>query len=130
MNIHPTEISALDRLALKLSDAKIEADAVELSADQEELLLSAGGCELAKVPGAQNWIEKNSVHKGLPEYIKSIACALVRDHKFDISRAIATAVSRVKAWAVSPKTHPDTKAKAAAAISEWNAMRSGSKAKK
>lgn len=130
MNIQPTEISALDRLAIKLSDAKLEADAVELSADQDELLLSAGGCDLSKVPGAQNWIEKNPVHKGLPEYIKSIACALVRDHGFTISRAIATAVSRVKVWAVSPNTKPDTKAKAAAAISEWNAMRAGSHAKK
>lgn len=125
-----SKTSAIDRLAIQLSDAQLQEDVVELSAEQEIALAAGGGCELAKVPGAQNWIEKNPVHKGLPNYIKEIACALIRDHGFTISHAIATAVSRVKVWAVSPETKPDTKAKAAAAIAQWESMRAGAHAKK
>lgn len=122
--------SVLDSMARKLSDLQLAADAVEIPEELELKLAAGGGCDLSKVPGAQNWIEKNSAHKGLPAYIKSIACALVRDHGFSISHAIATAVSRVKVWAVSPETHPDTKAKATAAIAQWEAMRGASKGKK
>ena len=44
------------------------------------------------------------------------------------SRAIATAISRVKVWAATSK-HADVRAKAAAAVAEWEAKRARAHAK-
>lgn len=126
MNIQPAPASALDRLAIKLTDAQLERDVVDIDSDLEIKLAAGPTCDLSRVPGANNWVEKNG---HLPTYIANIACALVRDHGFTISHAIATAVSRVKVWAVSPNTHPDTKAKAVAAIAEWTELRAKAHAK-
>lgn len=69
-------------------------------------------------------------HKGkqLPAYIQQIAQALVRDGTEE-SRAIATAVSRCKVWCAGGGgvTGP-TKAKACAAVAEWEADKAGTKA--
>lgn len=75
----------------------------------------------------KNWVE---IAGQLPPYIRAIAHALIRDHGFTVSRAIATAVSRIKAWIASPHTSPEVKAKATKALAQWEALRAKSKAKK
>jgi hypothetical protein len=76
---------------------------------------------------AFNWVEEAG---GLPAYIKEIAKSL-RERGFDESRAIATAVNAVKRWARGGPAreggeghvNPDTQAKAAAALAEWEAKK-------
>lgn len=72
-----------------------------------------------------NWVEDAG---GLPKYIEDIALALIRDHGFTRSRAIATAISRLKVFAATGK--PDTKAKAVKALAEWEALKAKNRAKK
>lgn len=75
----------------------------------------------------KNWVENAG---GLPKYIEDIAVALIRDHGFTRERAIATAVNRVKKWASGVgNVNADTRAKAAAAVAEWEAIKAKSKAK-
>jgi len=64
-------------------------------------------------------------HKGmqLPAYIQHIAKDLM-EKGMDESRAIATAVSQVKKWAAGGENvKADTRAKAAAAVAEWEALK-------
>lgn len=63
---------------------------------------------------------------GLPTFICEVARAIKRSGK-TTSQAIAIAVSRMKVWAVTGE--PDTKAKAAKALAEWEKLRAKSKAK-
>lgn len=118
-------------------DAAVEAvtelvsgmDTVSLSASDWEMVeLAVGKDSLAEKPGKNNWIEKTSDF-GLPKYIAEIAKALIRDHGFTKSRAIATAISRVKMWAATSK-NAKTKAKAAAAVAEWESLKARNKARK
>lgn len=135
---------AIDRLAIKLAGVDDLDELVmgisdeELAEDErsgwEELGLSAPQIleiklgKLERVPGKQNWLEKNAVG-GLPAYIENIADSLHRKRGMTISRAIATAVSRVKVWcAGGGGVKPDTKAKACAAVASWEAKRGKSKA--
>jgi HK97 family phage prohead protease len=65
-------------------------------------------------------------HKGmqLPAFIQHIANDLIEKRGMDESRAIATAVSQVKKWAAGGEdVKPETRAKAAAALAEWEAMK-------
>jgi hypothetical protein len=74
-----------------------------------------------------NWVEEAG---GLPAYIKEIAKSLQK-RGFDKSRAIATAINAVKRWAAGGPAreggeghvNPDTQAKAAAALAEWEAKK-------
>lgn len=87
----------------------------------------ADDSSLARKPGKEdNWVERAG---GLPKYVRMVAHALIRDHGFTTSRAIATAVNRMKRWAVSAKD-PKVKAAAAAALVEWNAKRGAARASK
>jgi len=75
----------------------------------------------------KNWVENVG---GLPAYIRQIANDLHYERGMTISRAIATAISLCKKWARGGKNvKPDTRAKAAKAIAEWEAKkaRSGGK---
>lgn len=75
----------------------------------------------------KNWVEAAG---GLPKYIEDIAYALHTRRGMSISRAIATAVSRVKMWAAGgDNVDPDTRAKAAKAVAQWEALKARSKAK-
>jgi hypothetical protein len=66
--------------------------------------------------GQQNWVDKAG---GLPAFIRAIAHALIR-HGASEDRAIATAVAACKRWAAGAgKVTAKTRAKAAAAIAEW-----------
>jgi hypothetical protein len=56
----------------------------------------------------------------LPAYVQNIAAALMRERGMDKSQAIATAVSRVKAWAAGGgNVSPEVKAAAQKAVAEW-----------
>lgn len=91
--------------------------------------LATGAYSLAEKPGKNNWIEHASDY-GLPLYIARIAKALIRSGH-PKSRAIAIAISRVKVWAAGGGgVNADTRAKAAKAVAEWEALKAKSKAKK
>ena len=84
----------------------------------------------------ENWVDKAG---GLPRYIERIAKHVHYEGGKDIGRAIQIAVGTVKRWCAggSASTHgasasgvsAATKAKACAAVAEWNAKRAKSKAK-
>lgn len=97
---------------------------LSLSADPE-LVVSLSKGLLERSPGKEdNWVEKNG---GLPPYIEEVANSLHTKRGMPISRAIATAVSRMKIWAVTGTG--ETKAKAITALSQWAALRAKNKAK-
>lgn len=109
-------MSAIEHLA----DLRLAQDIV---AAEDEVAL-AGRLDWSP---KKNWVEKAG---GLPKYIEDIALALIRDHGMDRSRAIATAVSRVKKWAAGGgDVNADTKAKAAKAVAAWEALKAKNKAK-
>lgn len=94
--------------------------------DYETILLLAGGCSLDSSP-KKNWVERSG---GLPNYICRIARAIMRGGKTK-SQAIAIAVSRVKKWAAgADDVDADTRAKAAKALAQWEALKVKNKAKK
>lgn len=83
--------------------------------------------DLERKPGKQNWVDHAG---GLPSYIERIAKHLHYEKGMSIGRAIATAVNQVKKWASGGKNvNPDTRAKAAKAVAEWEAKKVKSKAK-
>lgn len=68
-----------------------------------------------------NWVARGG---GLPHYIQHIAHDLVDQRGMDESRAIATAIAICKRWAAGGKNvSADTRAKAAAAIAEWEKLK-------
>lgn len=72
-------------------------------------------------------------HKGmqLPAYIQHIANDLMQERGMPESVAIATAISQCKKWAASGgNVHPDTRAKAAAAIAEWERLKAQAKVRR
>lgn len=97
--------------------------------DNDLIVFLAGGmgaCSLNTSPG-KNWVEKSG---GLPNYICHIARAVMKSGK-SRSSAIAIAVSRTKKWAAGgDKVNADTRAKAAKALAEWNALKAKSHAGK
>lgn len=94
--------------------------------DYETILLLAGGCSLDSSP-KKNWVERSG---GLPNYICRIARAIMRGGKSK-SQAIAIAVSRVKKWAAGgDDVDADTRAKAAKAVAQWQALKAKNKSKK
>jgi hypothetical protein len=87
--------------------------------DYEMILMLSAGCSLDSSP-KKNWVEKSG---GLPNYICKIAKAVMRSGKTK-SAAIAIAVSRVKKWAAGGgDVDADTKAKAAKALAQWEALK-------
>lgn len=83
---------------------------------------------LERVPGKQNWVDAAG---GLPDYIERIAKHLHYEQGMTIGRAIATAVSRCRVWARGGDgVSPDTQAKAARAISQWESKKKRGSVKK
>ena len=94
--------------------------------DDINLFVSFAGCSLNEKPG-HNWVEDSP--GGLPDYICRIAKAIKRTGK-TTSQAIAIAVSRVKKWAAgADDVDADTRAKAAKAVAQWEALKAGNKAR-
>ena len=120
-------------LKLQLSSGQYALDLVGLSSSDivaieqlHDAVFLAGGCTLDSSSG-KNWVEGEG---GLPEYICEIARAILRDGKMDTSRAIATAVSRCKVWcAGGGDVDADTKAKACAAIAQWEKKKASARKK-
>lgn len=69
----------------------------------------------------------------LPAYAQNIARALMRDHGYDESRAIATAINAIKRWARGDlhwgnrRIHPEVVAAARRALAEWESLRASHK---
>jgi hypothetical protein len=81
---------------------------------------------LPNKPG-HNWVEQQG---GLPEMMDCVARAIYWDGKIkDVSRAVRIAIGKVEDWASGKgKVTPQTRAKAAAAVAEWNKKRAAAKA--
>lgn len=89
--------------------------------------LATKGSTLAKTPENDNWVDYEG---GLPAYIEEIAKSLHTKRGMTVQRAIATAVSRVKKWAAGGgDVNPDTQAKAAKALAEWEKKKASSHAR-
>lgn len=84
---------------------------------------------LERSPGkADNWVEQTG---GLPAYIDKIARSLHAERGYTIARAIATAVEACRKWAAGGgNVNPDTRAKAAAALAQWEAKKAQAKARR
>ena len=66
----------------------------------------------------------NTSGLSLPPFIRSIAHALIRDHGMQKGRAIATAISQCKRWSAGGENvDPKTRAKAAAALAQWESSK-------
>ena len=89
--------------------------------------------DLERSPGKKdNWVEAVG---GLPSYIERIAKHLHYEKGHSISSAIAMAVNTVKRWAKGTnhngsKLKPQTVAKAAAAVAQWEAKKGRANAKR
>ncbi len=120
--------TALDRVlaAQKAVAAAAPTRATIFGRDELELIVDLAGCSLDESP-KENWVEKNG---GLPEYICRIARAVKRGGDKTTSQAVAIAVSRVKKWSTGAGVDADTQAKAAAALTQWQALKAKNKAKK
>jgi hypothetical protein len=89
----------------------------------DRLIVKLG--KLERVPGKQNWVDQVG---GLPKYIEEVADSIHRKRGLSISRSIAIAVSRMKVWASGGgDVDPDTRAKAAKALAEWEAKKARAK---
>lgn len=96
------------------------------------LLLSGSDASLATSPGNKdNWVERagpGGQGGNLPPYIRKIARGIMKSGK-PKSMAIGMAIGTMKRWAAGGnKVHPDTRAKAAAALAQWEALRAKSAA--
>ncbi len=98
--------------------------------DQELILKLSSSASLADAPGDQdNWIERTGPGgRGgeLPPYVRKLARGIMKSGKSK-AHAIAIAISRIKRWAAGGEdVDPDTRAKAAAALAEWEALKAKS----
>lgn len=69
----------------------------------------------------------------LPAYVQSTARALMRDHDMEESRAIATAINAIRAWAAGHafggkvETTPEVRQAARRALAEWDRLKASHK---
>lgn len=81
--------------------------------------LTTSSASLDRSP-KKNWVENAG---NLPPYVRKLARAIEKDGK-SLSQAIAIAISRVKAWAAGgDDVDADTRAKAAKALAQWEALK-------
>jgi hypothetical protein len=67
-----------------------------------------------------NWVEDAG---GLPPYVRKLARGIMKSGKTK-SQAIAIAISRIKKWAAGgDDVDADTRAKAAKALAQWEALK-------
>lgn len=93
--------------------------------DLDYIIALGSGASLAKTAKKDNWVDYAGE---LPRYIREVARSIHEKGGKTLSQAIAIAISRMKKWAVSGEG--DTKAKAAKALAEWEALKAKSKSKK
>lgn len=93
-----------------------------------DYVIALSDASLAKTPQKDNWVDYAGE---LPSYIRRIANDIHESGGKTVSQAIAIAVSRVKKWAAGgDNVKADTRAKAAKALAEWEALKAKSKARK
>lgn len=98
-----------------------------LVADGQEFKVSSRSLPSLDRSPKENWVDKVG---GLPSYIERIAKHLHSERGMTISHAIAAAINRVKKWAAGGQNvSPETRAKAAKAVAEWEAKKAKSRAK-
>lgn len=119
-------MEAVEKLKEELSPNQLVLSAVE-ELNLHLIQLTAKGeepCSMAKDPGhpGDNWVTEEG---GLPRYICNVAKHMPGP---TTSVKIAEAISTIKKWIADPKTSAETKAKASAAIAEWNRMKAGAHA--
>ena len=107
------------------------AGKLEMRMAQQEVtnedVLTLAACSLDTHPGEKNWVEEAG---GLPEYICRIARSISTKRGKSISNAIQIAVGVVKRWAKGVgDVDADTRAKAAAAVAQWEAIKAKAHAK-
>lgn len=105
-------------------------DLIELSfsdLDDENIVELGSRASLDRSPKS-NWVEESG---RLPGYVREIANSLHTKRGMTISRAIATAISRIKKWSRGGDgVNPDTVAKAQKALAQWEALKAKNKARK
>lgn len=118
-----TQAKVVIAKAAPIDDMLDEGDLAEI-----EKVKSSAYPGLDKKPGKSNWVDHAG---GLPSYIERIAKHLHYEQGMSIGHAIAAAVNQVKKWAAGGKNvNPDTRAKAAKAVAEWEAKKAKGKVKK
>jgi peptidoglycan hydrolase-like protein with peptidoglycan-binding domain len=107
---------------IAIAEAALALDEGEL----EEAKKASPDFPIPNKPGKTNWVEKAG---GLPSYIRRIAEDVAAKRGGDVSRAIAIAVGVVKNWCHGHggNVTSKTRAKACAALAEWDAKRAKSK---
>lgn len=98
---------------------------------EEQLIeLATSSASLDRSPRS-NWVENVSgPGGGLPRYVRKIARAIERTGK-TLSTSIAIAISRIKVWAGGGgNVKADTRAKAAVALAQWEALKAKAGAKR
>jgi hypothetical protein len=89
------------------------------------LLLASSSASLDESP-KKNWVENSG---GLPPYVRKLARGIMKTGKSK-SQAIAIAISRIKKWAAGgDDVNADTRAKAAKALAQWEALKGKNKTK-
>lgn len=89
-------------------------------------IVMAAGCSLERKAG-KNWVEEEG---GLPEYICEVARSIHEKRGKSIQNAIQIAIGTIRRWAKGVgDVNADTRAKAAAAIAEWDKKRASARAK-
>lgn len=131
--IDPSKRAALEALTgggeakegSALADAAMR-DALTVDTAEATLELKMTHEPLDRSP-KHNWVEDAG---GLPAYIQHIAKDISEKRGMPLSRAIPIAIGAVKRWARGGgDVNADTRAKAAAAVAEWEALKAKNKAK-
>lgn len=102
-----------------------EPDPQDAPADDEPVTEKRMGTGLDRSP-KKNWVEMAG---RLPAYIEEIAKSIHEKRGMPISSAIPIAIATVKKWARGGDgVNPDTQAKAAKAVAEWEKLKASSHA--
>jgi 2'-5' RNA ligase len=98
-----------------------------LNDDDINLIALGSRASLDRSP-KKNWVENTGE---LPGYVREIARSIERKRGVPLSRAIALAIGAIKRWARGGgDVDVDTRAKAAAALASWEALKARNKARK
>jgi hypothetical protein len=91
--------------------------------DEEFIALATSSASLDRSP-KKNWVERSG---GLPPYIRKIARAIHQKRGIPLDRAIPMAIGKIKDWAAGgDDVTAKTRAKAAAALAKWTALKAKS----
>lgn len=122
----PGETDLHDLGTTSADNDTVVASAVALVMDEWNALVAAGvctgpgPCDTSPTGTGNNWVTKAG---GLPRYIRAIAHAMKRNGRSE-SQAVQIAIGICKRWAKGlGNVTAATKARAAAAIAEWEALK-------